>query len=258
MLPAVQKGGATLMGQLAPTVGNALHRPGPQTTGPPLFRAASNSPADVAHQGTLHALYEAMFQQLIQAIEHGFNLYRQSASFVDIVIKGPQAFGGRLQGPDLDRLILGAPSVASWTGPTVAVRNAVAKGLHQQWSIVAASVKVPGLAWYPSFAAFPGPMAPPTPNVPTPFAQLTHDAAATAPANLKAAMRSLLQSKFDYADEFFESLATGFDATLKIWKGTQMVKGVLGTGPVPNFAPPYIPVGSVAGGKILAGIHINT
>jgi len=230
----------------------------PQTAQPVLFLAASNSAADLAQQRSMHELYSAMFQQLTAAIEFGFNLYRQSAGLVDVVVKGPQAFGGRLQGPDLDRLIITAPTVISWFGPKATMRDAVAKGLHQQWSKLAGSVRVPGLPWFPIFAAIPGPTAPPTPNVPTPFMQLTHDAGATAPPVLKAAMRSILKGKFEYSDEFFESLAGGFDSALRVWKRTQMVKGVLGVGGVPNFAPPYVPVGPVVAGNILPGSHINS
>jgi hypothetical protein len=257
-LPAVQKGAAIVVGRIAPTAVNPLLAARPQTTQPMLFRAASNSAADVEHQRAMHEVYDSMFQQLLAAIEFGFNLYRQSAGLVDVIINGPQAMGGRLQGPNLDKLILSAPSVTSWTGPKTIMREAVAKGLHQQWSKLAGSVKVPGLPWYPVFAAFPGPMAPPTPNVPTPFITLSHDAGATTPPALNLAMRSLLNGRFDYSDEFFESIATGFDSAVRIWKGVQMVKGVVGTGPVPNFAPPYIPVGQVVGGKVLAGNHINT
>jgi len=253
VLPAVQKGGAALPGRIVPTGLNLSAGPRLQANQPMLFRAASSSPADTDNQRTLHDLYEAMFKDLIAAIEFGFNLYRKSAGLVDVVINGPQAMGGRLQGPDLDKLILSAPSVAAWIGPKTIMRDALAKGLQQQWSLLAGSVKVPGLPWYPSFAAFPGPVAPPTPNVPTPFASLAHDTGATSPAALKLAMRSSLRGKFDYSDEFFESLGVGFDAAVRLWKSAQMVKGVLGTGPVPNFAPPYIP-----GGKVLPGIHINS
>jgi len=31
-----------------------------------------------------------------------------------------------------------------------------------------------------------------------------------------------------------------------------MVKGVLGSGPVPTFAPPYVPVGPVLGGTAIS------
>ena len=257
-LPTVQKGAAIVPVRGGPaglSAVSGLRLPPNQLL---LFRAASNLPADLAQQRTMHELYDSMFQQLTAAIEFGFNLYRKSAGLVDVVINGSQAVGGKLQGPNLDKLILSAPVVATWTGPRVAVREAVARGLHQQWLKLAESVKVPGLPWYPSFVAFPGPMAPPTPNVPGPFVLLPHDASATAPSVLKLAMRSSLNGRFDYSDEFFESLATGFDSALRFWKGVQMVMGVMGTGPVPNFAPPYIPVGPVVGGSILPGSHINS
>jgi len=35
-----------------------------------------------------------------------------------------------------------------------------------------------------------------------------------------------------------------------------MVTNVMGMGPVPAFAPPYVPVGPVVGGSILPGQHI--
>lgn len=255
-LPAVQKAAPNIPGRVVagPTAPFALRLPTTQM----LFRAASNAPADVAQQRTLHELYDSMFQQLITAIEFGFNFYRKSAGLVEVIVNGPSAIGGRLQGPDLDALILSAPGVAAWTSPKAAMRDAVARGLGQQWSRLEDSVKVPGLPWYPTFTAVPAPIAPPTPNIPSPFMQLTQDPIATAPTSLKMAMRSSLKGKFDYSDEFFESISTGFDSALRIWKAVQMVTGVLGTGPVPNFAPPYIPVGQVIGGSVLPGFHINT
>ena len=223
---------------------------------PALFRAVSSSPADVANQRAMHELYDSMFQQLIQAIEFGFNLYRQSAALVDVVINGPVALGGRLVGPKLDDLILSAPSVISWIGAKVAMRDAVARGLHQQWSRVADSASVPGMAWYPAFAAFPGPFTPPTPNVPTPVVVLLRNPSLLATPALKGAMRSCLRGRFDYSDEFFESLSAGFEWAMETWKVTQMVVQALGTGPIPSFAPPYVPVGPVVGGRILPGSHI--
>ena len=262
-LPAVQMGGATVAGRIAqtgvaPLLGSSPQKVQPVQVAAALFRAASNSPADVAHQQAMHELYDSMFQQLIAAIEHGFNLYRQSAGLVDIVINGPHASGGRLQGPNLDKLIMTAPSVSTWSGPKVIMRDAVAKGLHQQWSKLADSVRVPGLLWYPAFVAHPGLMAPPIPNVPTPFKALTHDPGATSPTALKGAMRSWLHHHFNYSDESFESIALGFDSALQVWKGVQMVTQVMGTGPVPNFAPPFSPAAPVARGKVLAGSHISS
>jgi hypothetical protein len=34
----------------------------------------------------------------------------------------------------------------------------------------------------------------------------------------------------------------------KVWQASTMVTQVMGTGPVPTFAPPYVPAGPVLGG----------
>jgi hypothetical protein len=183
-------------------------------------------------------------------------MYRLSAGLVGVQIQAVNAIGGRLEGPALDGLIAHAPSVAVWGGWNGMVRDAVAKGMGQQWSMLANSVTVPGLPWYPMFAAFPGPMAPPMPNIPTPFIALTHDMMATSVQNLKMAMRSALHGSMAYSTEFFDSIATALQLPLQIWKASQMVTSVLGTGPVPTFAPPYVPVGPVVGGTILPGPHL--
>jgi hypothetical protein len=267
-LPAVQASATTLQRQILPSATVQPHAAilqtgqppasGSQTSQPLLFQAASNSAADLASQKAMNDLYAALIQQIVAAIEFGFNFYRQSAGLVDVVINGPQASGGRLQGQALDRFIMTAPSVTGWSGSSVPLRDAVAKGLNQQWTMLAASVRVPDLRWYPQFAAIPAPFAPPTPNAPTLFSALTYDANTIAPFVVKAAMQSSLRGKFDYSDQLFESIATGFESAFKNWKGSQMIRGVLGTGPVPNFAPPYIPVGVVVGGKVLPGMHLNT
>ena len=225
---------------------------------PALFRAASNSKDDVDNQKGMHDMFTELFDGIIDAIEFGFNLYRQTAGLVDVQVMGVQAIGGRLQGPALDGLIARAPSVAAWGGWKAMVRDAVAKGMEQQWSALARSVTVSGLPWYPAFAAFPGPQAPPMPNVPMPFVTLVHDVMATSPQNLKVAMRGALRGDMDYCMEFFDSVATAFQTPLQLWKVQQQVSQVLGTGPVPTFAPPYVPVGPVVGGRILPGPHIST
>ncbi len=223
---------------------------------PALFRAASNSRSDVDNQKSAHNLYAGLFDGIIDAIEFGFNQYRQSAGLVDVRIQGVTAIGGRLQGPALVPLIARAPSAAGWVGWHAMVRDAVANGVERQWSALADSVTVPGLPWYPAFAAFPGPIAPPMPNIPTPFSALPHDAMATSVQNLRTAMCSALHGSLAYHTEFFDSIATGLQLPLVMWKASQMVAQVLGTGPVPTFAPPYVPVGPVVGGTILPGPHI--
>ena len=114
------------------------------------------------------------------------------------------------------------------------------------------SFKVPGLPWYPSFAAFPGPMAPPTPNVPTPLVACTHDAGRVSAPTLKDAMGRRLHTTDADATHFFDAVATGFSMAVTQWLPAQPVTNVLGKGPVPTFAPPYVPVGPVVMGDNIA------
>jgi len=223
---------------------------------PALFKVASNTTDNVNYQKGIHDLYNSLFDNLLDAIQHGFGMYKMSAGLTDVQINGPIATGGRLKGPAMDSFIRSAPMVAGWSNYTARFRDAVAKGFQMQWENVERSVRVPGLPWYPSFAVFPGPQAPPMPNVPTPFLALMQDHSSMEPQALKTAMRTALSGQVDYADEFFDSLAAGVQSGFTIWKSTQMVTNVMGMGPVPAFAPPYVPVGPVVGGSILPGQHI--
>lgn len=225
---------------------------------PALFRAASSSVDDVSFQKGMHDMFGSLFDNIIDAIEHGFNQYRLTAGLVDVTINAALAMGGRLQGPAIDGLIARAPQVAGWGGWDAMVRDAVAKGIEHQWSALARSVRVPGLPWYPAFVAFPGPQAPPMPNIPTPFMTLAHDALAMSPQNLKTAMRSALNGNMDYCMQFFESVAVALQMPLMQWKSSQQIMGVMGKGPCPSFAPPYVPVAPVLMGSNLSGAHINT
>jgi hypothetical protein len=51
-----------------------------------------------------------------------------------------------------------------------------------------------------------------------------------------------------YHQELFDAITDAFDKVFTIWQASTMVTNVLGTGPVPTFAPPYVPVGPVMGG----------
>jgi hypothetical protein len=101
--------------------------------------------------------------------------------------------------------------------------------------------------------AFPGPMAPPMPNIPTQFITLAHDAFASTPSNLKVAMRSALRGNMDDCMGFLDSVATALQAPLLAWKGAQQVMLVLAQGPIPSFAPPYVPVDRWPGAQFCLG-----
>jgi hypothetical protein len=196
--------------------------------------------------------------KMLEAVKVGHGTWRLQARFKNIMINGLTAIGtpGCLDGPALESLIKAAPGVAGEQGASADLRNAVAKGVSKCFAQWQSMVTVPGLPWYPMFVAFPGPMAPPTPNVPTPLIACPSGLASkimTAPplkqeivAALPAALR--VPQVEACVGTMAQSLALYFTS----WLPMQMVTNVLGKGPVPSFAPPYVPVGTVVGGSIIS------
>lgn len=192
-----------------------------------------------------------IIEPLCQAIAGAIDQWRLQAHFTGVVIHGPAASGGLLQGPDLESLV---QAQLKMKGPNALLQDygaTVARALGQAWGRWTASVRVGGLPWYPSFAAWPGPMAPPTPNTPTPLAACTSDAALLKGDALQRALRQARQPPDPVAEPLFQSVAQAFETVFTQWLTAQMVTNVMGQGPVPGFAPPHHPVGPVAGGSII-------
>jgi hypothetical protein len=49
-----------------------------------------------------------------------------------------------------------------------------------------------------------------------------------------------------------DAIATVLALAFLMWLPQQMVMLMLGKGPIPTFAPPYVPVGPVMGGDIIS------
>jgi hypothetical protein len=192
---------------------------------------------------------------MCQAINQALQTWRASAYIEGIRIVGPVATGGKLRSVPLDPLIMSrAP-----TGWDV-YNRAIAAGVHNQFTSFGNEVSVPGLPWYPAFAAFPGPMAPPMPNVPCPLMSI----AAVGVRHLReGAITEMIYNKLPnpkpmLGKEVAAAIAFGIEKAVFLWLSAQMVQGVLGKGPVPTFAPPYVPVGPVVGGdNIVTPGHIG-
>jgi hypothetical protein len=144
-------------------------------------------------------------------------------------------------------------------------RDAIAAGVSKCFKNWQDQVMVPGLPWYPAFAAFPGPMAPPMPNVPTPLIACpsTKMTDITMPDSMKQEMISAFDGGLKQKDKdkqheaLFDAVATVLALAFLMWLPMQQVMLVLGKGPIPTFAPPYVPVGPViAGDNIAAPGHL--
>jgi hypothetical protein len=111
---------------------------------------------------------------------------------------------------------------------------------------------------YPSFAAFPGPHAPPTPAAGAfPLSQGTSvgEVSLKAPilaGKLASAVRMQTRTVEGSPDQALKSLADWVDGSFNDWKRLAKLVGIMGKGAVPTFAPPYVPVGPVIRGDNLS------
>jgi len=199
--------------------------------------------------GTDRTRFVTYIQGMCEAINQALQTWRASAYLEGVRINGPVATGGKLRSVALEPLIL-QRAPAGWD----AYSRAIAAGVHRQFTSFANEVSVPGLPWYPAFAAFPGASAPPMPNVPCPLMALS----AAAARHLKAGTitdvicNELPNAKPALGKEVAMAIAAGIEKAVFAWLPAQMVQTVLGKGPIPSFAPPYVPVGPVVGGDIIA------
>lgn len=184
---------------------------------------------------------------MCEAICSAWSQWQQTATLTGVVINAVVAAGGQVVGPPLAPLILASAPKA--TPQEMKYATAIANAIGQGWLAYQSSIKVPGLPWYPAFAAFPGPVAPPMPNTPVPVAALTQVTTGISKAQLKNAMvANLGDPEAAHHEELFDCIADAFEKCFLVWQTSTMVTNVLGTGPIPTFAPPFVPAGPVVGG----------
>ncbi len=237
---------------------------GPQLI-PPWFTPAEATNKD--YQDTCDQRgsdFKKFHDAMLDAVVYSHTMWKVQAKFQNIKINAIVALGmpGCLDGPELESNIKNAPMVAAFTGNMAKHRDAVAKGVSKCFKDWQDQVTVPGLPWYPAFAAFPGPTAPPMPNVPTPLMMCPSAMMASicAPSSMKSEMDNALDGdlKSDKNDPtkqyeaLHDAIATVLSVAFTTWLPAQQVMLVLGQGPIPTFAPPYVPVGPVLMGSIIS------
>lgn len=205
--------------------------------------------------------YQEFHDAMLDAIEFAHSQWKLQCKFKDLQIMAVAAIGkpGCLDGPELQPMIKNAPSCASFTGNMQKHRDAVAAGVSKCFKKWQDKVMIPGLPLYPAFAAFPGPMAPPMPNVPVPLIACPSSAMTEIfmPDSMTGAMDDALDSGLKNKDPekhyhaLHDAIATAASLAFLIWNASQMVQLVLGKGPIPTFAPPVVPVGPVMNGDNL-------
>lgn len=189
-------------------------------------------------------------EKACKAISGAVGTWQPLAMFAGLKINSVTAIGtpGCLRGPSLEPFIISAcPLGTDWERK---MSKAVAAGVSEAWEGYIHSVTVPGMPWYPSFAAVPAPMAPPTPNVPSPLITLPQQSAKRVQSAAEDAITRKAKS-LSGAELIAKAIAAGLGMALPIWVGSVVIRNVLGKGPVPAFAPPYVPVGPVVMGDNL-------
>ena len=142
-------------------------------------------------------------------------MWKLQATLTGVVINSVTASGGILNGPPLEPLIVNSPQLAARmvSKPERKLISAIASAIGTSWSAFCASVRVPGLPWYPAFAAFPGPVAPPMPNVPSPMFTLTHVRGLISPGAIRPMIRAALAPDTG-SNALIDAVLSGFDLTI--------------------------------------------
>ena len=140
-----------------------------------------------------------------------------------------------------------------------AIAHALARELGGAWRAWADGFRLSLAGAYPKLAAVPGPMAPPTPaSGAFPIARGTSAgehrlSAATLSPRLIAALRVHAGRDIAGMDSAITELTSWVESSFRDWKLAAQVVGVMGKGPIPSFAPPYVPVGPVVMGDNVSG-----
>ena len=177
--------------------------------------------------------------------------FAADARFAGISINGPIATGGRIEGCSLDEPIRAALGEA---GAPSQVAEGFAHAVGDAWKGWCDSVRVPALPWYPAFAAWPGPVAAPMANVPTPMAALVHDVGKFNPTTLASGIKERIGAAKDWpgAGAAIDSYTNWFADGIVAWLTRGVVTTVLGKGPVPGFAGTANLVSPVVGGEVIS------
>jgi hypothetical protein len=191
-----------------------------------------------------------------EAFRDGVNDWIGKARIRGGQVNGPNAMltpGSLGSDVNLEATVLQKLTLAK-TPPEIA--RVMAKELAVAWNGWAAGFQMQLPGAYPTFAAFPGPVAPPTPAArPMPVAA----SVSAGEVGLKATVLSLrlTQAFKPYTtkvtgvpDQALKSLTVWIETSFSEWKNLAMLTGVTGSGPVPTFAPPYVPVGPVIHGAV--------
>lgn len=213
-----------------------------------LFREETPNKYHVDTAKDIGKKFEDYIDGICGAICDGIDKWMKMTTVVGVIINAVVGVvkPGSVIGPPLMPLILATAPKS--TPMELKYSQAIASAfgtLWQPWHM-----GISGMLTYPAFAAFPGPVAPPMPNVPMPLIALPSSGeSGLSPGTLKSTMEANLADPMAlHASDLFDAIAKAFNTVFQIFKASTLVQNVLGMGPIPTFAPPFVPVGPVVGG----------
>jgi hypothetical protein len=171
---------------------------------------------------------------------------------LNVVINGPTGMlkpGGLRSTSDFRSTMV---SRMSQSGVPMNVAAAFSESLAQAWNAWFEGYQVQ--LSYPTFAAVPGPSAPTTPCIPQPLragASLNAHRLTFVLLETEIKMKLGKAAMDSTASKAVNEFAMWFSERFSAWQSVATLVNVLGRGPVPTFAPPYVPVGPVVGGDSL-------
>ncbi len=192
--------------------------------------------------------------QVIASANNALGMWRSTARFTFVRVEAIMAISGQgcVSGPHVSGFILGSLPLDSLSPDDLKLAEAAASGIGSCMAEFQRSIHVPGLPWYPSFVAFPGPFAPPTPNVPSALAGMSNPGAVSVGA-MQSAITGKLGGGGGAQAGKAAAIAAAVGSQYSAFAVSASVRMVMGTGPVPSFAPPAVPVGPVVNGTVISG-----
>ena len=181
-----------------------------------------------------------LLDRLCDAVASAWAEWQAQAMMIGVVVNAAIATGGTIVARPIGALVEnhaggGASPEESEAVETVAAQFGTA---FDTW---ASSTVVPGMPLFPAFAAFAGPVAPPMPSPPMPFRTLVSQ------VSLLEGLAGRMASSDPATQQVVQAVGYGISSVFPQWLD-RTTYSLLGTGPIPSFAPPMMSVGPVVGG----------
>jgi hypothetical protein len=194
---------------------------------PPLVQPASLNKYHTDTQKMHIGKIGKFIDDTCSAICGAWGQWQTMTSGAAFVVVGPVVSVGQFIGPPMGQLMManGAPM----SSPNeMKYTNVISTVIGTQWEAFVATIKCPGLPFYPAYAALPTPVAPPMPNVPFPLGQFVSATPLVSCNVMKPLMiAQLADPQAPFMSQLFESICTGFEQCFTIWNKATLVTNVM-------------------------------